>query len=142
PRASRGAGRKNGGSLSPPDGGTAWRRAAHTHARSPLGTLTGSSRPAGAGGKPAPIADDRPLTTHFTKNGGDVRSAYRAAACLSTKSTAQRLSITLQKLLGRLLLYTGLVLALGIVVISACTDPQAQPSPAPTRASPTISRSL
>ena len=60
---------------------------------------------------------------------------------MSTKSTAERLSITLQKLLGRLLLYAGLVLALGIVVFSACTEPQAQPAPSSTRASPTASRS-
>ena len=60
--------------------------------------------------------------------------------CLSTNSTAQRLSITLQKLLGRLVLYAGLVLALGIVAVSACAEPQAQPSPSPARSSPAASR--
>ena len=60
--------------------------------------------------------------------------------CLSTNSTAQRLSITLQKLLGRLVLYAGLVLALGIVAVSACSEPQARPSPSPARPSPAASR--
>ena len=60
--------------------------------------------------------------------------------CLSTNSTAQRLSITLQKLLGRLVLYAGLVLALGIVAVSACSEPQARPSPSPARSSPAASR--
>ncbi|TME27279.1 MAG: hypothetical protein E6I64_06980 [Chloroflexi bacterium] len=60
--------------------------------------------------------------------------------CLSTNSTAQRLSITLQKLLGRLVLCAGLALALGIVAVSACSEPQAQPSPSPARSSPAASR--
>src|SRR5207249_4634060 len=72
--------------------GRGWQRAGHTPARSHPGRLTGNSRPAGAGEKPAPIAVDRPLKTHFTKNGCAVRSAYRMLGCLSTNSTAGRYS--------------------------------------------------
>src|SRR5690242_3755566 len=87
--------RRSGDSPSLRDGDRASPRAGRTHARSPLGRLTGSSRPAGAGGTPAPIAGDRPLKAHFTKNGCAVRSAYIMLGRLSTTSTSGGYSLRL-----------------------------------------------
>ena len=50
------------------------------------------------------------------------------------------LFLTLKKLVGRLVLYVAVLLALGIVVVSACTETQAQPSPSPSRPTATASR--
>jgi hypothetical protein len=53
---------------------------------------------------------------------------------------ARRVIHTLDKLIGRLALYVGLALALGIVVASACTAPQAERPPTSVRPSPTATR--
>src|SRR5207253_5165144 len=98
----------------------------------------GSSRPAGAGGKPAPIAPDRPLKTHFTKNGCDVRSAYTNARLpVDVLDKRPLFQHALAAVIGRIVLSLSVAMALAIVVASACAT---QPAAAPPTAAPTPPR--
>src|SRR5256712_11824108 len=137
--ASRAAVRRSEGSPLLRGADRGWPPAGHTPARSRPGKLTGSSRPAGAGETPAPIAGDRPLKTHFTKNGRPYGLRTEcSAACRRTRQQAVSHS-GLGQMFGRLILYGALALALGIVIVSAC-GPQPDVASSPT-ATPTASAS-
>src|SRR2546428_1099840 len=118
-----------------------WPPAGHTPARSRPGKLTGSSRPAGAGEIPAPIAGDRPLKAHFTKNGRPYGLRTEcSAACRRTRQQAVSHS-GLGQMFGRLILYGALALAIGIVVVSACGPQPDVASPLTATPTPSASRS-
>src|SRR5207245_2620526 len=111
----------------------------------------GSSPLAGAGGRPAPNAADRPLEVDSTKFQFAVRSAYRSASRLYGISTQCAVSVRLRALRtsARPIRRPALLIALVALVVAVGCAPQSvapasttpgtpPPSPTTARPSPTV----